>query len=101
MKFIKPPRLELYSFLFSMPLIDVVINLIMYKERFWTDKQVWFISYPLIFVVGVCTWFLHVQYSHFTEQKFAELSQTRQRITWKLMAFLLVMQPAIASIFLA
>ncbi len=50
MKLIKPPRLEFYTFIFSMPLIDVVLNLILFKERFWTDQRVWFISFPLIFL---------------------------------------------------
>jgi len=101
MKLIKPPKLELYSFLFSMPLIDVVLNLIMYKDRFWTDKQVWLISFPLIFICGTITWYLHVQYASYVEQKFPDLSQTKQRIIWKCAVFFLVMQPAVALIFLS
>lgn len=101
MKLIRPPKLELYSFLFSMPLIDVVLNLIMYKERFWTDEEVWLISFPLIFAAGTATWFMHVQYSNFVEHRFPDLTQTKQRIAWKLAAFVLVMQPAVAMIFLS
>ena len=99
MKLIKPPKLELYSFLFSMPLIDVVLNLIMYKDRFWTDKQVWLISFPLIFICGTITWYLHVQYASYVEQKFPDLSQTKQGIIWRCAVFCSVMQPAVALIF--
>jgi hypothetical protein len=30
------PRLKVYSFLLSMPIIDIAINQIMYGERLWT-----------------------------------------------------------------
>jgi len=100
MKIIKPPRLELYSFLFSMPLIDLVLNLILFKERFWTDSEVWFISYPLIFVIGIASWFSHVQYAHNIQLRFPELHHTRSRIIWKVLMFLFIMTPSVLLIFL-
>ena len=101
MKWIKPPRLELYSFLFSMPLIDVVLNLILFKERFWTDQKVWFISFPLIFVMGTMSWYIHVLYAAYIERKYPALHQSRSRIFWKAMVIFLVMSPSVLLIFLA
>lgn len=99
MKIITPPRLELYSFLFSMPLIDLVLNLILFKERFWTDSKVWFISYPLIFVIGIASWLSHVQYAHNIQLRFPELHHTRSRVIWKVLMFLFIMTPSVLLIF--
>lgn len=99
MKFIKPPKLELYSFLISMPLIDVAWNLLLFKERFFTEKQVWLISFPLIFVIGIASWLSHVQYSYNIERRFPGLDQTGKRITGKVLVFLFVMTPSVLLIF--
>ena len=76
MKFFKPPKYKLQAFLLSMPLIDVVLNLVMYKERFWTDISVWLISFPLIFVIGTCSWYAHAVDEDFIERKYPELDQS-------------------------
>jgi two-component system, LytTR family, sensor kinase len=99
MKFIKPPKLELYSFLISMPLIDVAWNLILFEERFFTDARVWYISFPFIFAIGIASWLSHVQYSYNIERRFPGLDQTKQRITGKVLIFLLVMTPSVLLIF--
>jgi two-component system, LytTR family, sensor kinase len=99
MKLIRPPRLEWYSFIFSMPLIDVALNLIMYKQRFWTDNRIWLISFPLLFVMGLISWYLHVLYGNFIEKKYPELNQSRQRIFFKILVLFLVMSPSVLLIF--
>jgi len=99
MKLVKPPKLEFYSFVFSMPLISIVLNLIMYKQRFWQDKQIWFISFPLIMVLGCISWYLHVVYENYIEKKYPELDQSRQRITGKVLVLFLVMSPSVLLIF--
>jgi sensor histidine kinase YesM len=99
MKWMKPPRLEFYTFIFSMPLIDVVLNLILFKERFWTDQRVWFISFPLIFLFGAISWYLHVVYADFIERKYPDLKQSRSRIFWKAMILFVVMTPSVLVIF--
>jgi len=72
MRFYKPPKFKLQAFLLSMPLIDVVMNLIIFKDRFWTDKWVWLVSFPLIFVIGIGSWYAHSVYEDFIERKFPE-----------------------------
>lgn len=99
MKIIKPPKLEIYSFIISMPLIDIAWNLILYKDRFFTNSRVWLISFPLIFVIGIASWFMHVQYTYNIERRFPGLDQTNRRITWKVMVFLFVMTPSVSLIF--
>lgn len=100
MKLIRPPKLKLFAFLFSMPLIACVLNLIMFKQRFWTDINVWLISFPLLFLLGFFSWYSHTVYEDMIEKRFPDLKQSPQRITWKAMIMLLVMTPSIVLIFL-
>lgn len=99
MKFLKPPRLEWYSFLFSMPLIDVMVNLVLYKQRFWTDYRIWLYSFPLIFLFGMLSWYSHVLYDNYIEKKYPGLNQSRQRILYKALVIFLVMPPGVLLIF--
>ena len=99
MKLIQPSRLEWYSFLFSMPLISAIVNLILYEERLWNDFRVWLYSFPLIYLIGVVSWYSHVLYADWVERKYPELNQ-RQRITGKALVLLFVMAPSLLFIFL-
>lgn len=100
MKWIKPPKLELFTFLFSMPLIAVAVNLILYDDRLWKDAQVWLVSIPLLFAIGTLSWYFHVLYIDWVERKYPSLNQSRQRITMKVLVIVFVMMPSIAFIFL-
>ncbi len=76
----KPTKLQLYSFIASMPLIDVLLNYILYDDRIFKDIQVWIISYPLIFLIGVGSWRSHVIISNAVKARFPELKQTKYRL---------------------
>jgi two-component system, LytTR family, sensor kinase len=99
MKLIKPPKLELYSFLFSMPLISVAMNLVLFENRLWNDAEIWWYSFPLIFAIGVLSWYSHMLYAKWAERKYSSLQQSRQRITMKVLIIIFVMAPSIALIF--
>jgi two-component system, LytTR family, sensor kinase len=99
MKFFKPPKHKLQAFLLSMPLIDVVLNLIIYKGRFWTDSRVWFISFQLIFIMGTASWYAHAVYENYIEKKFPGLDQSGRRIFWKAMVIFFIMSPSVGVIF--
>jgi two-component system LytT family sensor kinase len=75
-----PTKLQLYSFVASMPLIDTLLNYIMYDQRIFRDINIWLISFPLIFIIGIGSWRTHVFISNFTKVKYPELKQTRVRI---------------------
>ena len=98
MKWIKPPKLELYTFLYSMPVIDLAIHLIMYKERVWSDINIWLISYPLLFIIGLVSWYCHVRYAMMIEKRYPELNQSGKRIIGKAFIVLFVMTPSILLI---
>ncbi|HMO61472.1 MAG TPA: histidine kinase [Ferruginibacter sp.] len=99
MKIFFPPKHKCNLFLFSMPLIDVVLNLVLYKERFWTDANVWLLSFPLLYAIGFLSWYGHMLYGHYIEKKYPTLHQSRKRITWKAMVAILVMCPSVLFIF--
>lgn len=96
MRWMKMPKLQWYSFLFSMPLIGLAMNLILFENRMWEDSGVWFISFPFIYVLGFISWYTHFAYSKFVEKQYPELNQTTQRILLKLLSLLFIMPPGIA-----
>ncbi|MEO7923407.1 MAG: histidine kinase [Chitinophagaceae bacterium] len=99
MKWIKPGRLQLISFLISMPIIDLAIQLILYQDRVWQDWKIWIVSYPLVFLLGTFSWYGHVAYADKVERRFPLLSQSRQRILCKALVVLLIMPPSVLLIF--
>ncbi len=95
----KPTRVEWYSFLVSMPLIDLGINHIFFGDRVFSDIRIWLISFPLIWVVGLLTWYVHVWSAHKIQNKFPEISQSRARIIVKCLISIFVMAPSILLLF--
>jgi two-component system LytT family sensor kinase len=85
------PRLKVYSFLFSMTIIDIAINQILYKERLWQEGQIWLVSFPLVFLLGFFSWYGRISASAKAERKYPALKQTRQRIRLKLLVCCLSM----------
>lgn len=100
MKLVKPAKLELYSFIFSIPLIALVLNLVMYGNRLWVDYKIWVLSMPLIMAIGVGSWYMHISYTDWVERSYPELTQTRQRVFRKALVSLIVMPPSMIFIFL-
>lgn len=99
MKIYFPPLWKLYTFLFSMPLISVALNLIMYENRLWKESVIWWYSTPLLFVLGFVSWYFHMVYDRNIEQRFPDLQHSRQRIFRKAMVMIWVMTPSILIIF--
>lgn len=99
MKWMKPPRLQLYSFLFSMPIIDVALHLVMYKDRLWHDWRIWLFSFPLIFLIGAASWYSHISYDKYVERLYPGLQQSTQRILRKALVVILIMPPSVLLIF--
>jgi len=99
MKWSKPLKIQVSCFFISMPIIDVALNTVLYGQQHWTDWRVWAISYPLIFVIGAGSWYMHIQYDHFIRRVFPTLKQTGKRIVYKAFTNVLVMTPSVLFIF--
>jgi hypothetical protein len=77
---LKPTRLQVFSFIASMPVIDVVLNYILYEERLFHDGRIWLISFPLLYLVGVGSWRSQVGIQNWVHFRFPGLKQTSRRI---------------------
>lgn len=85
------PRLKVYTFIFSMPIIDLAINQILYRERLWQEWRIWLISFPFVFVLGFFAWYARITASAKAEKKYPELNQTWLRIRLKMLVALVSM----------
>ena len=99
MKTSKPTKLQVYSFIASMPIIDFVLNYIMYDERLFSDINIWLISFPLICVIGICSWYTHTLISGAINKRYPELTQTRIRILILVVSIIPFMSSCILLIF--
>lgn len=100
MKFGRATRVQWYGFLTSMPLVALAINLILYDRNVFHDYRVWLISFPLLWVIGLFTWYSHVLYDRWVQQKYPEIRQSARRILVKCCVVFLIMTPTVLLIFL-
>jgi len=101
MKFYKPPTYQFLGFAIGMPFIGWAITSIMYSDRIYRDHKVWTIAFPLLCVAGLISWYLHYQYTERIRRRFPLLNQTRKRIFFIVLTFVLVMSPSVLLIFFA
>jgi sensor histidine kinase YesM len=101
MRFIKASRVQWYSFLASMPLIDLGLNMILFDDRVFQDYRIWLISFPLIWCIGLLSWYAHVLYDSWAQSRFPQLSQSARRIVTKCLVVFLLMSPSVIIVFLA
>jgi two-component system, LytTR family, sensor kinase len=98
MKLIKPPKLELYTFLLSIPFSFIAFNLIFFGDRLWYEPKIWVVSFSFFFPMAALSFYGHELYGNWVERKYPSLQQSRQRIFLKLLIPVLVMGPTVASI---
>ena len=99
MKLIIPPKWKIYTFFLTMPMIVFAMNLILFENNLWKNPSIWFISFPLIFVIGFVSWYLHLLYARATEKRFPDLKQSKKRIIRKAMVQVFIMVPSILLLF--
>jgi sensor histidine kinase YesM len=88
MKHFKPTKLQTYAFIASMPIIDLILNYIIYDERIFQEWRIWVFSFPLIFAIGVMSWSTHVMIGHAIREKYPDLKHTSIRVG--LLAFCII-----------
>ncbi len=76
----KPSHVEWISFVVMMPVIDLLLNYLLFGERLWWDSAIWLYSGVLVFVQGFCSWYLHVLSMHWLRVKYPQLNQTTLRV---------------------
>lgn len=95
----KPTKLQLYTFIASMPLIDFVLNYIMFDDHIFSNLRIWLISFPIIYIIGVGSWLTHTIISSIVNRKYPELHQTRIRIAILSLSIIPFMSACVMLIF--
>lgn len=99
MKKHKPTKLQVYTFIASMPLIDFVLNYIMFDHRIFSDWSIWLISFPLIYAIGIGSWYTHTVISSIVNKRYPALHQTRLRIVILAVSIIPFMSACVTLIF--
>lgn len=97
---LKPTRLQVFSFLLSMPVIDFVLNYILFDAAVFHDGRIWLYSYPLLFVLGAGSWRMQVGVHNWIQFRWPSLKQTRTRVLLLGSLILPIMGFSVAFIFL-
>jgi two-component system, LytTR family, sensor kinase len=79
-KWIKPSKLEWISFLAIMPLLCILLNHLLFGARQFHDYNIWLFSFPIIYVQGFVSWWLHIVVMHWLRIKFPGIRQTSLRL---------------------
>ncbi|MDB5208964.1 MAG: hypothetical protein JWR72_4039 [Flavisolibacter sp.] len=96
---LKPTRLQVFSFITSMPVIDFVLNYILYDEGLFQKQSIWLYSFPLIFLIGIGSWRSQVGIQNFIQYKFPAVKQTRTRVLLLSTTLIPFMSASVALIF--
>lgn len=76
----KPNKVEWLTYITGMPILSLVLNVLLYGNRVWHDKDVWIYSFPLVIAQGVVSWYLHVLVMHWLRIVFPAIKQTVKRL---------------------
>jgi two-component system LytT family sensor kinase len=98
LNWIRPNRTEWLSFLIAMPFLSILLNDLLFGGRLFTDPNVWFLSVPLVYVVGAATWYLQVLVMHWLRIRFPQVGQTTRRLLLLAAAHTLITSTAYTSI---
>jgi two-component system, LytTR family, sensor kinase len=97
----KPNKIEWISYISLMPVLALALNLLLFGPRVWMDKQIWLISYPLICLQGLISWYLHVMVMHWLRIQFPHIKQTTVRLVLLALAHVSLTFITFAIIFLS
>ena len=78
MKIPNPPRHQYIGFWLSMPFIVLAWCYILYDNRLFHDWKVCAVTYPIIYLIGYCSWRMHGVYDHYIRKKFPSLDETHE-----------------------
>jgi hypothetical protein len=77
---IRPNKLEWLSFLLGMPILCIILNYLLFGDRQFYDPKIWLYSFPVIYLQGLASWYLHIAVMHRLRTRFPDIKQTRQRL---------------------
>jgi two-component system, LytTR family, sensor kinase len=98
MKLAKPAPFYAWCFIISMPFITFAMCYIMYGDRLYHEWLPWLYGFLLIYLIGYGSWRMHYQYDYFLQRKFPGIEQTKKRVLYKLLIYVLIMSPSVLVI---
>jgi two-component system, LytTR family, sensor kinase len=91
MKRWKPTRIEWVTFLVLMPVVNVIINYLLFEQRLFNEINIWLFSVPLVHAIGFVSWYLQVATMHYLREKLPNLSQTGNRLLLLFISHMMLM----------
>lgn len=79
-QWMKPTKLEWISFFTAMPLLSILLNQLLFGARQWKDEVIWLYSFPVIYLQGFCSWYLHIFVMHWLRVALPSMNQTARRL---------------------
>ena len=76
----KPTRVEWITFFTLMPVLCMLLNNLLFGDRVWYDRSIWLYSFPIIYVQGFISWYLHIISMHWLRIRLPGLQQTLLRL---------------------
>lgn len=95
----KPTKLEWVSYLTLMPVLALVLNLLLFGNRVWSDSEVWIYSVPLVLGQGLASWYLHILAMHWLRVAFPDIKQTVKRLLILAISHILLTSLTFAALF--
>jgi sensor histidine kinase YesM len=95
----RPTKTEWLTFFTLMPVIDVLLNYLLFGEKVWSDFHIWLYSFPIIYVQGGLLWFLHIVAMHWYRVKLPLLKQTVPRLILLFFSHIVLTSLTFASLF--
>lgn len=81
MKWIKPAKQEWKAYFTIIPLLAFLMNYVLFGHRLFNDKQVLFLSVPLVFVLASISWWCRTIVMYLLRKRFPHFSQTAKRLS--------------------
>ena len=79
-QWMKPSKFEWLSFITMMPLLCILLNHLLFGPRQWKDEKIWFYSFPVVYIQGFISWYLHILVMHWLRVVFPNMKQTGLRL---------------------
>lgn len=80
MHWYKPSKLQVFSFLAYMPVLDIICHYILFDQVFFKRVDLWLFSFPLVYATGALAWVSHYSIQNFFQRRLPGVYQTRLRI---------------------
>ena len=77
----KPTKVEWITYFCLAPILTFFLNMLLFGDRIFVDKDVWIYSAPVLMIISFASWYLHVTAMHWYRLKLPELKKTLLRLT--------------------